>query len=207
MLKEKHVAIVDDDEAVRESLRALLAAAGHNVTTYQSGESFLEAEDHDRWGCVLLDINMPGLSGLDVQRRLTEQGVQSPVVVVTGKADVPVAVQAMKAGALDLIEKPYKDVAILKKVSDALAAAEERTRESRQAQEVQERIARLTPREHDVLEHLIHGHQNKVIAQKLGISHRTVEIYRAKVMHKMQAGNLADLVRLALGAGPDALSR
>jgi two-component system response regulator FixJ len=198
---EKHVVVVDDDEAVRESLQALLVTAGHKVTTYPSGETFLNAPDHNRCGCVLLDIRMPGLSGFDVQRRLAEEGNQTPVVVVTGNADVQLAVQALKEGAMDLIEKPYTDVLILEKVSNALAAAEEQSEERQQTQETRERISRLTPREYDVLKQLIDGHQNKVIAQKLGISHRTVEIYRAKVMQKMQAKNLADLVRATLAAG------
>ena len=198
---ETHVVIVDDDEAVRESLQALLVTAGHKVTTYPSGETFLSAPDHGRCGCVLLDIRMPGLSGFDVQRRLAEEGNRTPVVVVTGNADVQLAVQALKEGAMDLIEKPYTDGLILEKVSNALAAAQEQSVERQQTQDTRERISRLTPREYDVLKQLINGHQNKVIAQKLGISHRTVEIYRAKVMQKMQAKNLADLVRATLAAG------
>ncbi len=202
MTNENTVFVVDDDEAVRESLQALLEAAGYRVKAFPDGESFLKNHGNVKVGCVLLDVTMPGLSGLEVQQRMIGEKIDFPILMVTGDADVPMAVKALTAGAVDFIEKPYQDIAILEKVRDALASSEERNRKTVETQDIQARIERLTNRERDVLGQLKHGLQNKIIAQKLGISHRTVEIYRARVMDKMKADNLAHLVKMVMSLGP-----
>ncbi len=195
---EVAVHVIDDDEAVRDSLAFLFESAGLSVRSYDSAESFLDVAERLRAGCVLTDVRMPGMDGLTLQRRLREQGVHLPVIVMTGHGDVPIAVQALKAGAADFIEKPFDDEALLAAVRTALDA-ERRTRE-RQAEieEIAARIASLTPRERQVLDGLVAGQPNKVIAYDLGASPRTVEVHRARVMEKMGARSLSELVRMAL---------
>ncbi len=192
------VHVIDDDAGVRQSLAFLLTASGFTVRVHESAVAFLAVLPEAREGCVITDIRMPQMNGLELQRRLGELGAGLPVIVMTGHGDVPLAVEAMKAGAVDFIEKPFDDEVLLSAVRAALARrARESARDAR-ALEIQGRIKRLSARERDVLDRLVAGKANKVIAFELGISPRTVEIYRANVMTKMQADSLSELVRMAL---------
>ena len=192
------VHVIDDDADVRQSLAFLLSTAGLAVRVHDSAVTFLEALPEIREGCVVTDIRMPGIDGLELQRRLGELKRRLPVIVMTGHGDVPLAVEAMKAGAIDFIEKPFDDEVMLSAIRAALTRhASDRDRTERAAA-IQERIARLSDREREVLERLVAGKANKVIAYELGISARTVEVYRANVMTKMQADSLSELVRMAL---------
>lgn len=197
------VFLVDDDDAVRDSLATLLESEGHAVEPFPSALAFLDAIDPRRRGCLLVDVRMPGMGGLELQETLNAQGVSLPVIVMTGHADVPLAVRAMKAGALDFLEKPFADESLLASIRAALAedAARREANKPQASAETLERLAQLTPRERDVLEGLVAGHPNKVIAHMLTISPRTVEIHRARVMEKMQAKSLSHLVRMAIEAG------
>lgn len=201
MTNEPTIFIVDDDEAVRDSLKALLESAGLKVQAYGSGQEFLNANDPSRSGCLLLDIRMPDMSGLEVQEELVAKQDNLPIIMITGHGDIPIAVKAMKAGAFDFIEKPFKDEVILDSLRRALGLDEQFRRKESSAIDVGARVALLTPRERDVLEQLVIGRQNKVIAFDLGISPRTVEVHRARVMEKMKARSLSHLVRMALAAG------
>lgn len=198
---DQTIFVVDDDEAVRDSLGALLESAGFEVETFSSGADFLDRLDPKRGGCIVLDVRMPGLSGLEIQEKLTEKRITLPVIIITGHGDVPIAVQAIKAGAIDFIEKPFGDDVILESVGRALERGRRDKRDASSAAEIEARMARLTPRERDVLEQLVIGNPNKIIAYELGISPRTVEIHRARVIEKMEARSLSHLVRLALTAG------
>jgi two-component system response regulator FixJ len=201
MSHDQVVHVVDDDVAVRQSLAFLLGSAGLSVRLYDSALSFLAALPGLANGCVVTDIRMPEMDGLEMQRHLRSQGVELPVIVITGHADVPLAVEAMKAGAIDFIEKPFDDGALLAAIRTALdVQVREAQKESRTA-EIMRRVDSLSDRERQVLDGLVAGKANKVIAYDLGISPRTVEIYRANVMTKMQAGSLSELVRMALMAG------
>jgi len=194
--------VIDDDEAVRESIDFLLRAAGLSVRTYESATSFLEAAPKITAGCIITDVRMPGLSGIELLRRLQEMQIGLPVIVITGHGDVPLAVEAMKCGAVDFLEKPFDDDVLLASVRGALDRSEESASVEAERAEIRARIAALTQRERDVLEGLVAGHPNKIIAFKLEISPRTVEIYRANLMTKMKAGSLSELVRMALVATP-----
>jgi two-component system, LuxR family, response regulator FixJ len=201
MSHDQVVHVVDDDVAVRQSLAFLLGSAGLSVRLYDSALSFLAALPGLANGCVVTDIRMPEMDGLEMQRHLRSQGVELPVIVITGHADVPLAVEAMKAGAIDFIEKPFDDGALLAAIRTALdVQVREAQKESRTA-EIMRRVDSLSDRERQVLDGLVAGKANKVIAYDLGISPRTVEIYRANVMTKMQAASLSELVRIALMAG------
>lgn len=194
--------VVDDDGAVRRSLALLLCSAGFAVEAYESGGAFLMAASRGlRYGCVLLDVRMPGMDGLAVQREMAARGLSLPVVIVTAHGDVSLAVQAMRAGASDFIEKPYESEAILLAAATALARGDEARARDRQAAEAATRVAMLAPRELEVLRGLVAGRPNKVIAYDLGINPRTVEIYRASLMDKLGAGSLPEAVRIALAAG------
>ena len=201
MIEGQTVHIVDDDEAVRESLAALLDTAGFKVAMFDSGNAFLDALDTIGNGCLILDVRMPGLSGLEVQKELADRNVTLPVIIVTGHGDLPMAVKTMKAGAIDFIEKPFDLAALTESVRIALKASAENWQEANQAAEIRQRLDRLTAREREVLNELVVGNLNKIIAFNLEISPRTVEIHRARAMEKMQARNLAHLVRLAITAG------
>ncbi len=195
---ERTVHVVDDDAAVRDSLSFLLGSADIGVRTYASAIEFLDHADAAASGCILTDIRMPGMSGLDLVQELKKRGLMRPVIVLTGHADVALAVEAMKAGVMDFIEKPFDDEALLSAVRTALARDEDGAeREARRAQ-IQERFTQLSPRERDVFDAIVAGDSNKSAGLKLGISPRTVEIYRANVMEKMGARTLSDLVRMAL---------
>lgn len=194
------VFIVDDDEAVRDSLQALLEAKGLTISAYESAEAFLAAYRPGQTGCALVDLRMPGMDGMALLEQLRKKGARLPVVMVTGHGDIALAVKAMKNGAIDFVEKPYSNDAILATVQRALDVAGSGPQEELPA-DAAKRIAELTPREREVLELLVSGKPNKIIAHELGISPRTVEIHRANLMKRMQAGSLSHLVRLALAAG------
>jgi two-component system response regulator FixJ len=198
---EAVVHVVDDDVAVRQSLSFLLASDGLPVRLHESASAFLESVKEPASGCVVTDVRMPGIDGIELIRRLKARGFMLPVIVMTGHADVPLAVEAMKEGALDFIEKPFDDELLLSSVHAALQRQERNARRDSQAGEVQVRLSSLTEREREVLDGLIAGKANKVIAHDLGISPRTVEIYRANVMRKMKAGSLSELVRMAVLVG------
>ncbi len=195
------VHVIDDDEALRESLAFLLRAAQIEVRTYASAVAFLEALPDARASCVITDVRMPGMSGIDLLRRLQELKIGMPVIVITGHGDVPLAVEAMKIGALDFLEKPFDDDVLLKSVRSALTRQDGETKRHTERAEIENKLAALSNRERDVLGGLVAGRANKQIAFDLGISPRTVEIYRANLMNKMQAGSLSDLVRMALIVG------
>jgi two-component system response regulator FixJ len=194
------VHVIDDDEAVRESLGLLLESAGLSVRTYASATAFLAALPKLDVGCVLTDVQMPGLNGLELQRRLTQLGIRLPVIVMTGHGDVPIAVEALKAGAADFLEKPFDDAQLLAVVSSALAASEQTHDKAIAMARIAERLASLTPREREVLGHIVAGQPNKTIAYDLGASPRTIEVHRAHVMEKMGARSLSELVRIAIAA-------
>jgi len=202
MTAEADVHVIDDDEAVRASIDFLLRTAMLTVKTYESAGAFLEVAPTIGSGCIITDVRMPGLSGIELLRRLGEMQIGLPVIVITGHGDVPLAVEAMKSGAVDFLEKPFDDDVLLASVRSALNRSEASAAIETERAEIRQRIAALTHRERDVLEGLVAGHPNKIIAFKLEISPRTVEIYRANVMTKMKAGSLSELVRMALIADP-----
>ena len=193
------VYIVDDDAAVRDSLRMLLESAGYAVQGFDTARSFLSDADLDR-GCLVVDIRMPGMSGLELQEELGRRDVALPVIVITGHGDVPLAVRAMTAGAVDFIEKPFDDQRMLDSISRAFQIGSQKRSRAGEAQAARDLLALLTPRENDVLVQLVRGQPNKIVAHELGISPRTVEIHRASIMDKLKARNLSDIVRTALAA-------
>jgi two-component system response regulator FixJ len=197
--------IVDDDDDVRESAALLLDAAGYSVTAYASGVEFLAKVDPAVPACVLLDIHMPQMDGLEVQRRLVERGITFPVIVLTGQGDISIAVQAMKHGAFEFLEKPYLNDVLLQAAADAFAKLEAVTEDRAVTAQAKAGVAKLTARETEVLQGLLAGLPNKLIAFELGISVRTVEIYRANVMDKLNARSLSTAVRVALAAGVEPL--
>lgn len=196
------VHVIDDDDAVRDSLSFLLRAASFHVVTYQSAVHFLETLTKDIEGCLITDVRMPAMSGLDLLRRLRGQSCMIPVIVITGHGDIQLAVEAMKAGAIDFLEKPFDDERVLAAVRSALAARSADSERSGRRSEIEERLESLSQRERQVLDGLVAGLPNKTIAYDLGISPRTVEVYRANVMTKMQAGSLSELIRMVLTVQP-----
>jgi two-component system response regulator FixJ len=192
------VHVIDDDADVRQSLAFLLSAAGLAVRVHESAVAFLQVLPEVEEGCVITDIRMPQVDGLELQRRLRDLKSGLPVIVMTGHGDVPLAVEAMKGGAVDFIEKPFDDEVLLSAVRAALVWRARQSDRDARAVEIQARIQRLSDREREVLDRLVAGKANKVIAYELGISPRTVEVYRANVMTKMQADSLSELVRMAL---------
>jgi two-component system, LuxR family, response regulator FixJ len=195
------VHVIDDDEALRDSLVFLLRTARIEVQSHQSANAFLETLPDDSLGCIITDVRMPGLSGIDLLRRLKELKVVAPVIVITGHGDVALAVEAMKAGAVDFLEKPFDDEVLLASVRPALARREGETKRHMERAAIEDRLAALSNRERDVLGGLVAGRSNKQIGFDLGISPRTVEIYRSSLMDKMRAGSLSELVRMALIVG------
>jgi FixJ family two-component response regulator len=204
-MKEKipTIIVVDDDEAVRSSLKLLLKSVGLPVETYASAQEFLDRFDSDRPGCLVLDIRMPRMSGLELQERLNTLHAMIPVVFITGHGDVPMAVEAMQHGAVDFIQKPFRDQDLLDRINQALEKDRDNRAGLKQRDAIRGRIADLTPREHEVLELVTAGKANKVIAGDLNVSQRTVEIHRARVMEKMGASSLAHLVRMVIAAGDE----
>jgi two-component system response regulator FixJ len=191
------VHLIDDDEDVRRALAFLLGTAGLAVKVYESAILFLDNYDGSQTGCIVSDVRMPGMDGLQLLKRLKEMGVKLPVIVLTGHADVALAVEAMKAGAMDFIEKPFSDEVLLNAIQSALTQRPSSMPRGN-VEQIRARMASLTPREREVLDGLLRGHPNKTIAYDLGLSPRTVEVHRANVMTKMAASSLSELVRMAL---------
>jgi two-component system, LuxR family, response regulator FixJ len=195
------VHVIEDDEAARHSLAFLLGTAKIDVKTYDSATAFLTVASNVKSGCIITDVRMPEISGIDLLRRLKELKIDVPVIVVTGHGDVPLAVEAMKIGAAEFLEKPFDDEVLLNAVRSALNKQNTDSKRQAERTDIDSRLAALSNRERDVLQGLVSGLANKQIAFNLGISPRTVEIYRANLMTKMQASSLSDLVRMALVAG------
>jgi FixJ family two-component response regulator len=190
------VYVVDDDPSVRNSLRALLVAHRFEVVVFSSAEDFLGGADRDVPACLLLDLRMPGMSGMELLAHLQQESIGFPIIILTAHGDVPVAVRAMKAGALDFIQKPVMEAHILSAIEHAAQVLADRPPAALPKEEVARRLARLTTREREVLDHLVLGQTNKTIADELGISQRTVEIHRARIREKLEARGLADLIRM-----------
>ena len=195
--------LVDDDEAVRASLHALLQTAGYRTALFGSGTDFLEAADIGLGACVVLDVKMPGPDGLEVQRRLNERGETLPVIVLTGHGDIAMAVQAIRAGAVDFLEKPVSGQQLQRSVARAIDIDRSVRQDQRERSEIGTRLRGLSKRERQVLERLLLGRTNKFVARELGVSARTIEVYRRNVMMKMGADSLSHLVRMTLLAGID----
>jgi two-component system response regulator FixJ len=195
---EPFIYVVDDEPAIRDSLAMLLRSVGLAAKTFASAAAFLEQSDHAAGGCLIADVRMPGMSGLELQEALRAKGSTLPIIVITGHGDIGMAVRAMKAGAADFIEKPFNDQVLLDAVHRALQSHQGDTPHATQRAEIEACIETLTPREREVLLLVAEGRPNKVVATRLGLSTRTVEVHRAKVMEKMQARSLAELVRMAI---------
>jgi two-component system response regulator FixJ len=193
--------IVDDDEAVRESLQFLLTTAGMKARTFESAKAFLDLLPKVEFGCVITDVRMPEITGIDLLKRVKQASPDLPVIVITGHGDIALAVEAMKIGAVDFLEKPFDDDHLLNSVKSALEREADTVQRKAEVSEIQDKLAALSNRERQVLDGLVAGHANKTIAFDLGISPRTVEIYRANLMTKMGANSLSDLVRMAMTAG------
>ncbi|MEW6768009.1 MAG: response regulator FixJ [Pseudomonadota bacterium] len=201
MASDNTVHVIDDDEAVRDSVEFLLSAAKHAVKSYASAADFLPALPSIDGGCIVTDIRMPGMSGLELLQRVKDLKIAVPVIVITGHGDVPLAVEAMKLGASDFVEKPFDDDALLASIESALSSSTKNRDRSEESAELLRRIETLSARERQVLEGLVLGHPNKTIAFDLQISPRTVEVYRANLMTKMAASSLSELIRMAFVAG------
>jgi len=204
MSGQKVVHVIDDDAAVRGAVGLLLATEGYKVHTYPSALAFLKAPTAQLQGCVVTDVRMPEMNGIELIAMMKDERISIPVIVLTAHADVPLAVEAMKLGAVDLLEKPFEDAALLSAVEAAVERRNAEESRSRESLAIKNRLASLTRRENEILAGLLKGLSNKVIAHDLGISIRTAEVHRANIMAKMRAGNLAELVKMALAAtGPD----
>ncbi len=197
------VHVVEDDDAVRDSLQMMLESIGHQVQAFASADSFLESYSQDLAGCIVLDIRMPGMNGMELQRKLNEINSILPIIFVTGHGDVPMAVEAMQQGAVDFVQKPYREQELLDKINQAMTLDEENRDSLQQKQVILAGMTELTPRESDVMRLMVEGKANKVIAIELDISQRTVEIHRARVMEKLNANSLAHLVRMYLSVEAD----
>uniref|UniRef100_UPI0025D65A2B response regulator FixJ n=1 Tax=Thiohalocapsa sp. TaxID=2497641 RepID=UPI0025D65A2B len=198
MSREETVFVVDDDQAMRSSLQWLIESMGMRVETYDSAQAFLDAFYPGRAGCLLLDVRMPGMSGLELQAYLAKREHRIPVIIITGHGDVSMAVKAMKNGAVDFIEKPFDDEALIVSIRNALQHDEKQRALRAQRADIAARMAELTPREHEVMTMVTDGRSNKEIATALGVSAKTVEVHRARVMDKMRADSLAELVRMVM---------
>jgi two-component system, LuxR family, response regulator FixJ len=196
------VYVVDDDDAVRDSLRLLLKSAGIPCEAFGSAQEFLGGYDPAQPGCLVLDVRMPGMSGLEMQTELNLRGATIPVIFITGHGDIPMAVEAMQHGAFDFLQKPFRDQELLDRVQRALTRDTENRARLRHTDRIRERLATLSPREREVLDLVTQGKANKMVAGDLGVSQRTVEIHRAHVMQKMEAGSLAELVRMMMAVAP-----
>jgi FixJ family two-component response regulator len=202
MVADPTVFVVDDDEALRRSLSYLIESVGLEVETFAGGEEFLAACDPDRPGVLVLDLRMPGIGGLDVQRELSRRRIELPIILLTGHAEVSTAVRSLKEGAFDFIEKPFSDQVLLDSIQAAIR--EDRSIRSQRLRhdDIAERVERLTQREREVMAHVVVGEANRVIAEHLGLSPKTVEVHRAHVMEKLEVHSLAELVRLAVALEP-----
>ncbi|MBV8700545.1 MAG: response regulator transcription factor FixJ [Bradyrhizobium sp.] len=196
-----NVYVIDDDEAMRDSLNFLLDSSGFVVALFETAQQFLDALPSLEFGCVISDVRMPGIDGIELLKRLKALRSGFPIVVMTGHGDVPLAVEAMKLGAMDFLEKPFEDERLIAMIEAALRVAEPAARGDAVAQDIAARIASLSPRERQVMDGLVAGLSNKLIAREYDISPRTIEVYRANVMTKMQANSLSELVRFAIRAG------
>jgi two-component system, LuxR family, response regulator FixJ len=201
MVHRGKVYVIDDDDAMRDSLDFLLSSADFHVALFESALNFLNALSTIDFGCVVSDVRMPGIDGIELLKRLKSSGSLFPVVIMTGHGDVPLAVEAMKLGAADFLEKPFEDDRLIGMIETALRQAEPVTKSEAVTIEIQSRIAGLSPRERQVMDGLVAGLSNKLIAREYDISPRTIEVYRANVMTKMQAASLSELVRLAMRGG------
>ena len=197
------VYVVEDDDAVRDSLQMMLESVGRRVESFASADSFLAAYNQSMAGCIVLDIRMPGMNGMELQRKLNEINSILPIIFVTGHGDVPMAVEAMQQGAVDFVQKPYREQELLDKITQAMKLDEENRDSLLQRQLILANMNELTPRERDVMKQMVAGKANKVIAIELDISQRTVEIHRARVMEKLNANSLAHLVRMYLTVEKD----
>lgn len=198
MTSKPTIYVVDDDKAVRDGLTALLDVHGHELRAFESAERFLDAVTTAATGCAILDIRMPGMSGLELQRELKRRGIPLPVIIITGHGDVPLAVAALKAGAVDFLEKPFDSDALLASIDEALRRGMAALGSTFDRTTVAARVEQLTPREREVMDLVVAGHPNKVVADRLKIAVRTVEIHRARVMEKTAARNLSELIRMAI---------
>jgi FixJ family two-component response regulator len=198
MQTEATVFIVDDDLEVRQALALLLESVGLPAETFGSADEYLHQFDAERPGCLILDVRMPGMSGLELQTRLAREPLHPPVIIITGHGDVPMAVRAVQAGAIDFIEKPFNDQALLDSVHRSLEQDARRRGQARELAEIRRRLKSLTPREQEVMELVVSGLRNKMIAAELNVSQSTVEAHRARVMEKMGARSLSDLMRMVL---------
>jgi len=201
MPQKGNVYVIDDDEAMRDSLLFLLDSAGYKVTLFESATSFLDSLPKLAFGCVVSDVRMPGIDGIELLKRMKAASNRFPILIMTGHGDIPLAVEAMKLGAIEFLEKPFEDERLTTMIEAALRQAEPAVRNEAVTQDIAARIASLSPRERQVMEGLIAGLSNKLIAREYDISPRTIEVYRANVMTKMQASSLSELVRLAMRAG------
>ncbi len=199
-----HVFVIDDDDAVRGSLKMLFRSVNLPVTVYASAQEFLPNYLAEQPGCLVVDVRMPGMSGLELQQQLNLRGAMIPVIFITGHGDISMAVEAMQHGAFDFLPKPFRDQDLLDRVQRALEKDSANRRSIHQSESLRERFESLTPREREVLTLVTSGKPNKIVAADLGVSQRTVEIHRARVMEKMQAESLAQLVRMTLEIGPAA---
>lgn len=198
MGKEPIVFVVDDDQALRTSLKWLIESVGLGVETYASAKEFMASYYPGRAGCLLLDVRMPGMSGLELQEHFAKNHINIPIIIITGHGDVPMAVRALKSGAVDFIEKPFNDELLLEGIRNALSIDEHRRQLQFQRAEIAARLAQLTPREHEVMDMVTEGKSNREIASALGVTSKTVEAHRARVMEKMEATSLAELVRMVM---------
>ncbi|CAN5139120.1 response regulator FixJ [soil metagenome] len=205
--QNRTVHIVDDDEAIRHSISYMLRSAGFSCADYASGTQFLQVADLDTRGCVLLDVRMPGLDGLEVQQHLLSSGINLPIVMLTGHGDVTLAVRAIKAGAIEFLEKPFERSALLKAIEEGFCFAAKDARDQSVATDALDKIDGLTPRERDVLDGMVLGRPNKLIAFDLSIATRTVEVHRANLMVKLSARSLSQVLRIAFAAGLGAESQ
>ncbi|MGH8262745.1 MAG: response regulator transcription factor [Steroidobacteraceae bacterium] len=196
--------VVDDDDAVRNAMRFLLKSVGLAATTMASAGEFLKTYKPEQPGCLVLDVRMPGMSGLELQEQLNLRGAVIPVIFITGHGDVPMAVEAMQQGAFDFLQKPFRDQDLIDRIQRALAADQKNRLVLKERDRVRARLDSLTPREREVLELMMRGKPNKVMAGDLGLSQRTVEIHRARVMEKTEAASLAQLVRMVMDSGDSA---
>lgn len=200
---EPTIFVVDDEADIRDSLRLLMRSVGLKTETFASAQEFLGAYDPSRPGCLILDVRMPGMSGPELQEKLRKNEINIPIIIITGHGDVPTAVRTMKAGAIDVIEKPFSDQLLLDRVQQALERDATDRKERAERERIAARLARLTPREREVMEGIVDGKLNKVIAADLGLSTRTVEIHRSRIMEKMQVRSVSNLVQMVLSVRGD----
>lgn len=201
MTTKGYVYVIDDDAAMRDSLNFLLESSGFGVTLFENAKDFIDALPGLAFGCVVSDVRMPGIDGIELLKRMKARNSPFPILIMTGHGDVPLAVEAMKLGAVDFLEKPFEDDRLITMIETAIRQAEPVARSEAVSQDIAARVATLSPRERQVMEGLIAGLSNKLIAREYDISPRTIEVYRANVMTKMQANSLSELVRMAMRAG------